>query len=145
MKDIRDIIRARDAAELAGAAKRRRSWLALQREREGEVGSEWRESVSTLMQYPGATGITGVILCIVGLVFSFSLFTSLSFLLLSPAVACIATGLTLSGVSFYQSIDDDGTPPGILIVGLASGVAATMVLVAWVAVAISTPWPTSWS
>ena len=143
MKDIRDIIRAREAAELDGAAKRRQSWLALQRE--DEVGSEWRESVITLMQYPGATGIAGVILCIVGLVFSFSLFTSLGFLLLSPAVACIATGLTLSGVSFYQSIDDDGTLPGILIVGLASGVAAIMVLFAWVAVAISTPWTTSWS
>lgn len=143
MNDIRDFIREREAAELAGAAKRRQSWLALQRE--DEVGSEWRESESTLMQYPGTTGIAGVILCIVGLVFSFSLFTSLSFILLAPGVACIATGLTLSGVSFYQAIDDDGTPPGILIVGLASGVAAVMVLVAWIAYAISTPWTTSWS
>lgn len=143
MKDIRDIIRERDAAELDGAAKRRQSWLALQRE--DEVGSDWRESESTLMQYPGATGIAGVILCIVGLAFSFSLFTPLSILLLGFAVACIATGLTLSGIAFYQAIEDGGTPHGILIVGLASGVAAIMVLVAWVAVAISTPWPTSWS
>lgn len=90
-------------------------------------------------------GIAGMILCIVGLVFSFSLFTFLSFLILGPAVACIATGLTLSGVAFYQSLEDDGTPLGVLIAGLASGAAAVLVLIAWVAIVISTPWPTSWS
>ena len=96
------------------------------------------------MQYPGATGIAGMILCIVGLVFSFSLFI-FSFLILGPAVACIATGLTLSGVAFYQALEDDGTPLGVLIAGLASGAAAVLVLIAWVAIVISTPWPTSWS
>ena len=90
-------------------------------------------------------GIAGMILCIVGLVFSFSLFTFLSFLILGPAVACIATGLTLLGVAFYQSLEDDGTPLGVLIAGLASGAAAVLVLIAWVAIVISTPWPTSWS
>lgn len=88
------------------------------------------------MQYPG---IAGVILCIVGLVFSFFLFTPLDNLLLGPVIACIATGLTLSGVSSYQVLEDNGTLHGILIAGLASGVAATMVLVAWGAYIISTP------
>lgn len=78
-------------------------------------------------------GIAGMILCIIGLVFSLSVLTPLFFLLLGLAVACTATGLTLLGVSFYQAIEDDGTPPGILIVGLGSGVVAIMVLIAWIA------------
>ena len=82
-------------------------------------------------------GIAGMILCIAGLAFSFSLFTDLSFLFLGLAVACIATGLTLSGVSFYQAREEYGEPPGILIgiliVGLGSGVVAFMVLIAGIA------------
>lgn len=87
-------------------------------------------------------GIAGMILCIAGLAFSFSLFTDLSFLFLGLAVACTATGLTLLGVAFYQALEDDGTPPGILIVGLGSGVVTIMVLIAWFVDAISGPWPT---
>lgn len=81
-------------------------------------------------------GIAGMVLGIIGLVLSFSLFIGPLFIGL--AVACTATGLTLLGVAFYQALEDDGTPPGILIVGLGSGVVAFMVLIAWIAYAIST-------
>ena len=87
-------------------------------------------------------GIAGMVLGIIGLVLSFSLFTDLSFLFLGLAVACIATGLTLSGVSFYQAREEYGELPGILIgiliVGLGSGVVAIMVL--WIAHAILSKW-----
>lgn len=90
--------------------------------------------------------IAGMLLCIVGLVFSFSIFTPLYIFSIGLAVACTATGLTLSGIAFYRALEDDGTPPGVLIarLGLASGVAAIMVLVAWIAYAIATV-PTTWS
>ena len=128
MNDIRDIIREREAAELAGAAKRRQSWLALQRE--GEVGSEWRESVITLMQYPGAIGtILGIIGFAFGLIPLWVTFgpsaavgaPGLGFvliLLLVPfvTISCVAVGLPLSGAAFYQA-RKFGTPIGIPIAG----------------------------
>lgn len=125
MNDIRGFIREREAAELAGAAKRRQSWLALQRE--DEVGSEWRESESTLMQYPGTTGIAGVILCIVGLVFS-----------IAPvvggliAIPCVVIGLPLSGAAFYRA-RESGTRSGVAIAvaGCVTGVVA-IVFSSWV-------------
>lgn len=88
-------------------------------------------------------GIAGMTLCIAGLVLTFYLFTPLAVLLfLGLTVACIATGLTLSGVAFYQAREEYGEPTGISIVGLGSGVAAIIIFIVWVAYTISTPWPT---
>ena len=90
-------------------------------------------------------GIAGMVLGIIGLALSFSLFTYLSFLFLGLAVACIATGLTLSGVSFYQAREDYGEPTGISIVGLGSGVVAFMVLIAGLSYLTAETWAPSWS
>ena len=85
-------------------------------------------------------GIAGMALGIIGLALSFSLFTYLSFLFLGLAVACIATGLTLSGVSFYQAREDYGEPTGISIVGLGSGVVAFMVFIAGLSYLTAETW-----
>ena len=87
-------------------------------------------------------GMAGMVLSIIGLVLSFSLFIDPFFVFVGLAVACTATGLTLSGVYLCQALEEYGKSPGILIVGLGSGVVAFMVLIAWIAYAISTPWPT---
>ena len=121
MNDIRDIIREREAAELAGAAKRRRSWLALQRE--GEVGSEWRESVITLMQYPGAIGtilgIIGFAFGLIPLLVTFGTSAAVGppglgfvlILLLVPfvTISCVAVGLPLSGAALRSVITNSPT------------------------------------
>lgn len=64
-------------------------------------------------------GTTGLVLCIIGL--AFSVFTPLPILLFGFAVSFTATGLTVSGVSFYRA-RKSGTSQKVPIAGLATGV-----------------------
>lgn len=70
-------------------------------------------------------GVTGLVLCIVGLVFNFSTFTPMDyflyFLLFSFAVSFTVTGLTVSGVAFYRA-RKAGTSWKVPVAGLAMGV-----------------------
>ena len=87
-------------------------------------------------------GKAGLVLGIIGLVFSFSIFTPLYVLLFGFAVSFTTTGLTVSGVSFYQA-RKAGTSRKIPIAGLAVGVVGLAPIV-WLIIAVLLAWLGGW-
>ena len=76
----------------------------------------------------GTVGVAGMVLGIVGLVFSFiPVFGSF------VAFPCVAVGLPLSSVGFYQA-RKSGTGMGMPIAGITTNLIAIVILILWITV-----------
>ena len=77
-------------------------------------------------------GIAGMILCIVGLVFSaFPVFGAFI------VIPLVGAGLPLSAISFYQA-RKSGVSHGVPTVGLVTGVVAVIVSIGWIILFVMT-------